>query len=157
MRFLLPRISELTETQYQLFMFAQAIVVRHAKSVIPSPVDTDVAEGVASVAATLETAGKGIIYEHRAASIPAQRIATEISAAIGDLTKRAGSDGARLERDAVRALRALEHTARDARQEMTDPVRPEVSWVTFASRIMTGVEPPAAVAASTETESKLVI
>src|SRR5262249_43941018 len=80
--FLLPRISQLTETQYRLFMFAQAIVVRHAKGIIPSPLDADVADGVASVAATLETAGKGIIYEHRATSIPAQRIAAEISSAI---------------------------------------------------------------------------
>lgn len=156
MRFFLPRISELTETQYHVLMLIQAIVVRHAKSAIPAPLDGDVADGVASVAATLETAGKGIIYEHRAASIPAQRIAAEISAAIGDLARRAGSEGARLERDAAKALRALERTARDARQELTDTVRPEASWLTFASRIMAGVEPPAERPAA-EAESKLVI
>jgi len=156
MEFLLPRISQLTETQYRLFMFAQAIVVRHAKGIIPSPLDADVADGVASVAATLETAGKGIIYEHRATSIPAQRIAAEISSAIGDLAKRAGADAARLERDSARALRALEQTARDARQAMTDSVRPEVSWVTFASRIMADAE-AAPNDTRAEAESRLVI
>ena len=136
MRFLLPRISDLTETQYRLFMLAQALIVQHAKSASPAPIDNDVADGVASVAATLETAGKGIIYEHRATAIPAQRIADEISAAIRDLVTRAGSDGARLERDAAKGLRALERVAREARAEMTDPARPEASWVVFATRIM---------------------
>ncbi len=106
MRFLIPRLSDLTETQYRLFLLAQAIVVRHARAALPAPNDADIADAVASVAATLETAGKGIIYEHRAASIPAQRIAGEVSSAIGDLVKRVGADGARLERDAAKALRA---------------------------------------------------
>jgi hypothetical protein len=136
MRFLLPRIADLTETQYRLFMLAQALIVQRAKSASPAPIDTDVADGVASVAATLETSGKGIIYEHRAAALPAQRIADAISAAMRDLAARAGSDGARLERDAAKALRALERTAREARSEMTDAARPEASWVAFATRIM---------------------
>lgn len=136
MRFLVPRIAELTETQYRLLMLAQALVVQHARSASPAPIDTDVAEGIASVAATLETAGKGIIYEHRATAIPAQRIADEISAAIRDLVTRAGADGARLERDAAKALRALERTARDAQKDLPDAARPEASWLVFAARIM---------------------
>jgi len=136
MRFLLPRISDLTETQYRLFMLAQALVVKHAKTASPAPIDKDVADGVASVAATLETAGKGIIYEHRATAIPAQRMADEISATIRDLVTRAGSDGARLERDAAKALRALERTAREAAGELPDAARPEAAWVVFATRIM---------------------
>ena len=141
MRFLVPRLTELTETQYRLFMLAQALVVQHAKSASPSPIDTDVAEGIASVAATLETAGKGIIYEHRAAAIPAQRIADDISAAIRDLVTRAGADGARLERDSAKALRALERTAREAQQELPDPARPETSWLALAARMFSNTQP----------------
>jgi len=160
MRYLLPRIADLTETQYRLFMLAQALIVQHSKSASPAPIDSDVADGVASVAATLETAGKGIIYEHRAAAIPAQRIADEISAAIRDLVSRAGSDGARLERDAAKALRALERTAREAAGEMPDAARPDASWVVFATRIIeaAGTQPPLDNAqASSPQPPKLVI
>lgn len=159
MRFLIPRISDLTETQYRLFMLAQALVVQHAKTASPAPNDHDVAEGIASVAATLETAGKGIIYEHRAASIPAQRIADEIAAAMRDLVARAGSDGARLERDAAKALRALERTARDAGKELPDPERPDTSWLGLASRMFAHAAPAGGDQAGTTEPpaSKLVI
>jgi hypothetical protein len=138
MQFLVSRIADLSETQYRIFLLAQALVVKHAKEASPAPIDSDVAEGIASVAATLETAGKGIIYEHRAASIPAQRLATEVSAAIRDLAGRAGSGAARFERDAATALRALERTAREAGKEASDASHPEASWLTLASRVMSG-------------------
>lgn len=157
MRFLLPRIADLTETQYRLFMLAQALVVQHARSASPAPFDSDVAEGAASVAATLETAGKGIIYEHRAAAIPAQRVADEISAAIRDLVTRAGSDGARLERDAAKALRALERTAREAAAEMPAAAGPETSWLVFAARIMAVAESQPPDSTPEPPASKLVI
>jgi len=136
LRFLLPRVADLTETQYRIFMLAQALVVQHARTLLPAPNDHDVAEGIATVAATLETAGKGIIYEHRAASIPAQRIADAIAGAMRDLVTRAGSDGARLERDAAKALRALERSARDAQTDIPDASRPDASWLAFAARVM---------------------
>ena len=143
MRYLLPRIADLTETQSRLLMLAQALILQHVKGAAPAPNDIDVADGVASVAATLETAGKGIIYEHRAVAIPAQRIADLLSAAIRDLITRAGSDGARLERDAAKALRSLERTAREAQKELPDDTRPETSWLTLASRIFSGTQPAA--------------
>ena len=130
----------MTETQSRLLMLAQALVVQHAQGAAPAPNDVDVADGVASVAATLETAGKGIIYEHRAVTIPAQRIADLVSAAIRDLVTRAGSDGARLERDAAKALRALERAAREAQTELPDAMRPDTSWLTLASRIFAGAQ-----------------
>jgi len=141
MRFFLPRIAELTETQYRLLMLVQALVVQHAKNASPPPVDRDVAEAVASVAATLETAGKGIIYEHRPTAIYAQRIAEEISAALRDLVTRAGADGARLERDAAKALRALERSAREAEKDLPEAARPDTSWLVWAARMFSNVKP----------------
>ena len=140
MRFFVPRIAELTETQYRLLMLVQALVVQHAKNASPPPVDRDVAEAVASVAATLETAGKGIIYEHRPTAIHAQRIADEISAALRDLVTRAGADGARLERDAAKALRALERSAREAEKDLPDAARPDTSWLVWAARMFSNVK-----------------
>ena len=37
-------------------------------------IDDDVAEAMAALAATFETASRGVIYEHRPASLPAERL-----------------------------------------------------------------------------------
>src|SRR5258708_2950988 len=144
MQFLVPRIAHLSETQYRLFLFAAALVAQHARTAMPSPLDADAADGVASVAATLETAGKGIIYEHRPASIPAQRVAAHVGAAIDGAVKRAGSEAARIERDLAAALRALERVAREARDDVPDAVDPAASWMAIASRVLGAAAPHAA-------------
>jgi hypothetical protein len=136
MRFLLPRIAELSEAQYRLFLFFQATVLRYTREAIPAPHDADVADGAASVAATLETARKGIIYEHQAASIPAQRVASAISRALAEVVGRAGAEAGRMERDAAVALRRMESAARDARAEVPEAARPESSWLALADRLM---------------------
>jgi hypothetical protein len=144
MQFLLPRIGDLTETQYQLFLYVQALVLRHAKEAMPAPRDADVANAAASVAATLETARKGIIYEHQAASLPAQRLAAEIGRAIADFAQRAGSERSRLERDAAAALRCLERAAREAERELRDETGPSTTWLSLAARLMSGASSNAA-------------
>jgi hypothetical protein len=112
--FILPIVSELTETQYRLLLLFQSATVKHAGGAQPRPRDEDVAEAAAASASTLETARKGIIYEHQAVSVPAQRLTSELGRVVADLSARAGSQQARLERDAAVALRRLEHGARTA-------------------------------------------
>ncbi len=114
MAFVLPLISDLTEAQYRLLVLLQSVTVAQAQSSIPPLLDEDVAEGAAAAAATLETAGKGIIYQHQAVSVPAQRLASEYGRVIGEIATSAGSQQARLERDAAAALRRLEQGARTA-------------------------------------------
>ena len=136
MHFLLPRISDLTEAQYRLLLFAQAIVQQHARGAMPALLDEDVAEAAATVAATLETASKGIIYEHQAASIPAQRLVVELRRALDDLRKRAGSEVSKVERDVAVALKRLERIAREARAEVPEEGAPERSWLALATRLL---------------------
>ena len=112
--FVLPIVSELTETQYRLLLLFQSAIASHAPGDLPSLRDEDVAEAAAAAAATLETARKGIIYEHRAVSVPAQRLTAELGRVVADLAARAGSHQARLERDAAIALRGIERGARTA-------------------------------------------
>jgi len=112
--FILPIVSELTETQYRLLLLFQSATVTHAAGAVPKLRDEDVAEAAAAAASTLETARKGIIYEHQAVSVPAQRLATELARVVADLSEQAGSQLARLERDAAVALRRLEQGARTA-------------------------------------------
>jgi hypothetical protein len=112
--FILPIVSELTDTQYRLTLLFQSATVKHAEGALPKLRDEDIAEGAAAAAATLETARKGIIYEHQAVSVPAQRLTLELGKVIADLSAQAGSQQARLERDAAVALRRLEQGARTA-------------------------------------------
>jgi hypothetical protein len=149
MRFLLPRISDLTEPQYRLFLFLQGVILQYARTADPTPLDIDAAEAAATVAATLETAGKGIIYEHPAATIPAQRLATELRKVVADVAQRNGADAGRVERDAAQALRRMEAAARTAHAEVPDPTYPDMSWLALASRLMSAAaaaeaaQPPA--------------
>ncbi len=156
MRFVLPRVGDLSAMQYRLFMVAQAIVLEHARSAVPAPHDADVADAAGTAAATLETAGKGIIYEHQAVSIPAQRLATEISRAIAEVAQRAGAEAARIERNAAIALRRLERAARDARAEIPDAADPSVSWMALATRIM-GAARASAPASPPEAETPRIV
>jgi hypothetical protein len=117
--FLLPFWSSLNEPQYRLLLLFQAITLKHAAGALLPLRDEDVAEAAAVTAATLETAGKGIIYEHQASSVPAQRLATDLRQALDELVRQSGgTPPARLERDAATALRRIEQTARQAAQAL---------------------------------------
>jgi hypothetical protein len=113
LRFFLPLVADLTEPQSHLALLFQAVLLRHAAQAIPGVLDEDVAEGAAAVAATLETARKGLIYEHEPTSVPARRLATAFRDAIAALAAEASAP-ARLEGDAATALRRIEQGARTA-------------------------------------------
>src|SRR4051812_38371057 len=105
---LLPTIQKLTERQHQLFFLFQSVIARHRPSGFARLVDRDVAEAVASVAATLETAAKGLIYEHPAQTVVASALAAELSALIQQIR----AEGATVyDREAAMALRAIEQGA----------------------------------------------
>lgn len=122
--FLLPLLAELSEAQYRLLVFLQGITLEHSASALPPLLDSDLADAASTVAATLETAGKGIIYQHQAASLPAQRLATAIEAALQRLAAAAGSRRHAVERDAVVALRQLARAAGEAGQALRDDEPP---------------------------------
>ena len=141
LRFLLPLLAELTDQQYRLLLFFQGLIVQHAAPAVPPLIDSDVAEGTAALAATLETAGKGIIYQHQAASLPAQRLVARLETAFKELTTRAGSAAAAIERDAAVALRRISKAANDARKAL--PGDEEPVYVKLLGRMM-NVAPAAA-------------
>jgi hypothetical protein len=112
--FVLPLMSDLTETQYRLLLVFQSAVVAHEPAALSSLRDEDIAEAAAAAASTLETARKGIIYEHQAAAVPAQRLTAELGRIAADLAARAGAHQGRIERDAAIVLRRIEQGARSA-------------------------------------------
>jgi hypothetical protein len=83
---LLPAMSELTERQSRFFFLFQSIVVRHRADPLRPLVDTDVTDATASVAGMLETAARGVIYEHTPTALNAQELASAFKQAFSEVT-----------------------------------------------------------------------
>ena len=91
-------------------------IARHKTDGLSRLLDIDVAEASATTAATLETAARGVIYEHAAASLPAQRLGGEMRALLAEMREAGASvyDG-----EAAIVLRAVEQGARASGGETT--------------------------------------
>jgi hypothetical protein len=107
---LLPSMSGLTERQHQLFFLFQSVIAKFQPDGLARLTDDDVAQATAACAATIETAAKGVLYEHAPASLPAQKLARELR----DLLVQVREHGATVfDREAAIALRAIERGARE--------------------------------------------
>src|ERR1700674_632571 len=87
---LLPLLQGLTERQARLFLMFAALVSRHQSDALQRLVDDDVAQASEALAATLETAGRGIVYEHRPAALPAERLMTELKTLVAEISREGG-------------------------------------------------------------------
>ena len=67
------------------------------------------AEAAAACAATIETAAKGVLYEHAPASLPAQKLAGEFRTLLAQVREHGATV---YDREAAIALRAIERGAR---------------------------------------------
>jgi len=74
MAFLLRLVEGLARPQVATLSHVQQALLRYRPTAIPAVLDTDVRDAAAAMAATLETAARGIVYEHQTASLPAQRL-----------------------------------------------------------------------------------
>ena len=106
---LLPLLQGLSERQARLFLMLAAVTSRHQADALQKLVDEDIAQAAGALASTLETAAKGIVYEHQPASLVAARLMAELKGVVDEVVKNAGSA---LERDAAIALRRIEHAAK---------------------------------------------
>ena len=108
--FLLPLFGGLTERQQQIALVLQA-TLRASEADAPPLTDGDVEQAAKATAETFETASRGIVYEHRATSLGAQRLAGLLQALIEEQRK----EGARLpDEDVAAAARCIETAAREA-------------------------------------------
>ena len=83
-------VRDFSERQSQLFLsMTLTFLVRYQPPELQPLIDEDVAEAAAALAATFETASRGVIYEHRPASLPAERLV----AALKPLLDEAGQHG----------------------------------------------------------------
>jgi hypothetical protein len=86
------------------------VVTRHQPDGLARLLDDDVAEAAAACAATLESAARGVVYEHQPAAAPARRLADELTTMLGRMREQGPTI---YEREAALALRAIERAARD--------------------------------------------
>jgi hypothetical protein len=105
---MLPLLQGLSERQARVFLMLSAVTSKHQPDTLQKLVDEDVAQAAGALASTLETAAKGIVYEHQPRSLVAARLMAELKGVVDEIAKNAGSA---LERDAAIALRRIEHAA----------------------------------------------
>lgn len=127
---LLPSIRHLTERQHQLYFLFHSVIARHTPEGFARLVDEDVEQAAAAVAATLETAARGVIYQHTAPSLPAQRLATELTAMLEQIRAQGATVS---DAEAAIALRAIEQGARDAR---TAPGSTDTAYTSLMGRLL---------------------
>jgi hypothetical protein len=108
---LMPALAELSDRQSRFFFLFQSIAARHPSDPLRPLVDADVAEAAGTLARTLETASRGVIYEAAAQSLPAQELATALRHAFEEVVGELKGPRSPLERDAARALTALAEAA----------------------------------------------
>lgn len=109
---LVHALRDLNERQSHLFFLVATFLTRYESPELQPLIDDDVAEAAAALAATFETASRGVIYEHRPASLPAGRLATALKQLLAETAKRTSSS---FERDAAVILRRIEEAARELR------------------------------------------
>jgi hypothetical protein len=107
---LVRHMRDLGEQQSHLFFLIATFLLRYEPPELNPLIDEDVAEGMDALAATFETAARGVIYEHRAASLSAERLVNGLR----PLLMKAGQTlGSAFQRDASVVLRRIAAAARE--------------------------------------------
>jgi hypothetical protein len=113
LRLIVPALEGLSADQTQLLWLILSFLDRHRSEGLVRARDQDTVEGVQSLAATLETADRGLIFEHRPSSLPAQRLMTALRTFLGEAARQGGRSA---DRDAAVALRRVEQVAAAAQK-----------------------------------------
>ena len=106
---LMTALGRVSEPQLQLFFFLQTTILRFKPDAFSEISDADVADAAGALAASLETAGRGVLYEHQTTSVAAGALRRELKTVLEQVGRGGGS---RFERDAAEVLRGIERGAR---------------------------------------------
>lgn len=128
--FLMAMHEGLSPAQSELFWAILTFVVGFRGDPLVTVVDEDLSDGAAALAATYETAGRGVIYEHRPQSLLAQRFVTDLQGFLGTLAAESQAAARHVERDAAVVLRRLEAGARQVRKTVDEGPSTALDMVT---------------------------
>jgi hypothetical protein len=135
---LTPALAGLSEARQQLFLFSLTLLDRFRGDGLDAASDADAAAAAGTLAATYETASKGLIYEQRPDSIPAQRMADGIKGVFEPLGRGRPSAFAA---DAAAALRQVEDRVRAVQRASPGDGR---AFLALAGRMARRLGPPGA-------------
>jgi len=117
---MLEAMRDFSRRQSQLFLLVTTFLVRYEPPELQRPVDDDVADALGALAATYETASRGVIYEHRPASLAAAQLMNALKPVLAEAGKGAGTP---FERDVVTVLRRVSESVTKVRAIETGNVR----------------------------------
>lgn len=151
--FVMQFVRDFSERQSQLFVMIATFLVRTAAdaAALQPIIDDDVADALRSLAATYETSVRGVIYEHRPASLPAQRIVAGLTPLLAGAGK---SGGTAFERDAAVVMRRMEQAAADIRAAEPESRR---MFIDLLARIFSKAAEHEATAASGPDAPRLIV
>lgn len=138
---LMGALGPLSEPQLQLFFVIHTFISRFAPPAGGRLTDADVAQAAGALAASFETASRGVLYEQTAASAPGEALRRELKAYLAQI---AGQGGTRFEREAAVVLRGIE---RGAGHQSPGLGSGDLDYLTLVARIL-HERPPDAVASS---------
>ena len=107
-------VRDLNERQSQLLFLIVTYLVHYEAPELQPLIDEDITQATAAVAATFETALRGVIYEHPAGSPSAERLVNGLKPL---LSKAEQGGGTAFQRDACVVLRRIEMAAAEAKKE----------------------------------------
>ena len=87
LRALMATLGRLSEGQMQVFFLIQSYFLRPSQTGAPRPLDAEVADAAGALAATFETASRGLVFEHPARTASGQRMAAELREVLADVGK----------------------------------------------------------------------
>jgi hypothetical protein len=138
-------MQDLNDRQSHLFFSVLTFLARYASTrsrqggltsdvystpSLESVSDEDVTEAFGAMAATYETASRGVLYEHRPQGLPAERLVTELKPLLAEVGQGGGSV---FERDAAVVLRRVEAATR---QRMTDSIGNRRAFLDLIGRVV---------------------
>ena len=106
---LMSTLGRVSEQQLQLFFLLQSVVLSYKPEGLARLNDADVALATGALAASLETASRGVIFEEATASVVAEGLRRALKSVIEEVTKNGGS---RAEQEVAIVLRGMERGAK---------------------------------------------
>lgn len=145
-RLLRPLLDGLDQGAYLALTVCLEEALAFRASAVPAPSDDDLRQAAAALAATGETAVRGVIYDHQPDSLVARRLASALRDALNRLRE---SDAAPRDDETIAALRRIERVVQAARRESAPA---PATFFDFLARVL---RPRDAAAASRMAEGAL--
>jgi hypothetical protein len=112
MEVIIECMRDFSRRQSQLFLLVTTFLVRYEAPELQRPADDDVVDAFGALASTFETAARGVIYEHRPASLAAGQLMNALKPVLAEAGKGGGTP---FERDVVIVLRRVADSVSRAR------------------------------------------